>query len=107
MNNARVYVLCRIRSGERSGHVTNMNHRRNRLTNFKNLAVSSADLDDDYLRELFDKLVKQLMKTGVNSIEKAIHVLKKGDSCFFGMVEYWWLEPGVVPVTVGTSCNAG
>jgi hypothetical protein len=60
-----------------------MNHRRNRLTNFKNLAVSSADLDDDYLRELFDKLVKQLMKTGVNSIEKAIHVLKKGDSYQF------------------------
>jgi hypothetical protein len=60
-----------------------MNHRRLRLTNFKKNAMAPADLEDDYLRDVFDNLVQQLMKTGINSIENAIHVLKKGDSYQF------------------------
>jgi hypothetical protein len=60
-----------------------MNHRRNRLTNFKKIVLAPADLEDDYLRGVFDNLVQQLMKTGVNSIDNAIHVLKKGDSYQF------------------------
>jgi hypothetical protein len=64
-------------------HIPNMNHRRNCLTNFKKIAMAPADLEDDYLRDVFDNLVQQLMKTGINSIENAIHVLKKGDSYQF------------------------
>jgi hypothetical protein len=44
---------------------------------------ASADLEDDNLCDVFNSLVQQLMKTGVNSIENAIHVLKKGDSYQF------------------------
>jgi hypothetical protein len=44
---------------------------------------ASADLEDDNLCDVFNSLVQQLMKTGVNSIENAIHVLKKGDTYQF------------------------